>query len=158
MRHSGTIRSRSRVQQHHRSQYQAKRGFSPELEDNLIAEDWIERHIKSRVTNNTMNPMISPRHQSLVVGGCLFTGSSPHRDSMPNSSITQTEQLLHTVDMRPRVRRSVQFRNIMSRSLQVPREQLGENKVGLARRLQGHINSNSPHQSQAEPQRIPAVI
>ena len=55
------------------------------------------------------------------------------------------------------MRRSVQFRNIMSRSLQVPREQLGQNKVGLARRLQGHTNSNSPQQSQVETQRIPAV-
>ena len=89
VRQSGTIRSRSRVQKHHHSsQYQAKRGFSPELEDNLIAEDWIERHIKSRINNNTTNQMVSPRHTSLVVGGCLFTGGSPHRDSMPNSSIT----------------------------------------------------------------------
>ena len=43
------------------------RGFSPELEQMLLAEDWIEKHVKHKVTSSLASPSI----RSMIAGGGL---------------------------------------------------------------------------------------
>ena len=43
------------------------RGFSPELEQMLLAEDWIEKHVKHKVSCS----LASPNIRSMIAGGGL---------------------------------------------------------------------------------------